>query len=361
MSSKQDHLSKYYGDGGELQRRTIPKNTRGKKKRSRDKKRRALEHGVVVHENETDDLIVGECDVTIESDQGESNNAPVIVKSDELPEFDPSFFKVSASVVRSRGEMAPDRTNKTLARGVRYDSDDDDSDSLKGVDKSNDSAHYKRKERFDSSDESTDGNDENRVGNDPGPGTLSGRKAGLQSSQAFAELEGKIQQEQRAQTAAAVDEHGMGETIYRTGSEGRRQVKRNVLSKEQRWKLNTGTIQKAQQRQGRAHLEKIKQSTFARGKDDAEIEEVQRSAVREGDPMVKSTTNRKESNENISPRQRRPLYQGPAAKPNRFGILPGFRWDGNDRGNGFEDRLLAKQAHAAQLREDAYRSNADGM
>ena len=56
-----------------------------------------------------------------------------------------------------------------------------------------------------------------------------------------------------------------------------------------------------------------------------------------------------------------PQYQGPQPPPNRYGILPGYRWDGVDRSNGFEGRLMTQGASKKALEEEAYKWSTEDM
>ena len=57
----------------------------------------------------------------------------------------------------------------------------------------------------------------------------------------------------------------------------------------------------------------------------------------------------------------KPLYKGPPPKPNRFGIRPGYRWDGNVRGNGFEDKVLSMINGKSARKEQAYKYSVADM
>jgi pre-mRNA-splicing factor CWC26 len=99
---------------------------------------------------------------------------------------------------------------------------------------------------------------------------------------------------------------------------------------------------------------------MARYKNDRDLEEHLKKVEREDDPMAEYIRSKEDTLEPGSQKPK-PKYRGPPAPPNRYGILPGARWDGVDRSNGFEKRfyesLNAKKARA----EEAYKWSVEDM
>ena len=96
---------------------------------------------------------------------------------------------------------------------------------------------------------------------------------------------------------------------------------------------------------------------FARRDDDAQLEVHRKSILREGDPMAdyfqeKAAKSKKKESKGVPSK---PVYKGPSAPLNRFRIAPGYRWDGIDRGNGFENLVLSSGNKQAANEEYEHR------
>lgn len=261
---------------------------------------------------------------------------------------------------RRRQSSSDSNSGSRRKRRQRYDSEESD----------NEQGNTRRRKRHDSDDD----DDDDEGSSDGGKARMSsGHKAGLQNYKDFDKSERKIQAKKHRDAQRMVDKHGMGETVYRDKDgrktqaelDGTNQVDVTMAAE----RLNRGKVQQEASDAKARELMDIQNSGFARYRDDDRLEEQLKNEVRKDDPMARYAMTRhqqhsrrkhRDSGEGHQQAPSKPVYKGPPPKPNRFGIRPGYRWDGNDRGNGFEDKILAKKFSTNLKAEQAYKwSSAD--
>jgi len=98
--------------------------------------------------------------------------------------------------------------------------------------------------------------------------------------------------------------------------------------------------------------------SLTRTKDDVDRDAMLKEQEREEDPMAAYMRKKKEKKEKGSV-LKFPRYTGPQPPTNRFGIWPGYRWDGVVRSNGFEVKLLTKDVKKNVEEIEAYKMNLD--
>lgn len=173
-----------------------------------------------------------------------------------------------------------------------------------------------------------------------------GTHAGLQSAAAVSAQLKRRQREERED----FDRHHKGkkeeETVYRDAT-GRRidvsmrraEARRLAAEAEDKERLAKealkGDVQMEEARKRREQLDDAKVMTFARRADDADMNKELKEQDRWNDPMMQFMSEKKAAGGKGKGPKGKPFYTG-AAPPNRYGIKPGYRWDGVDRGNGFE-------------------------
>ncbi|TVY65207.1 Pre-mRNA-splicing factor CWC26 [Fusarium oxysporum f. sp. cubense] len=174
-----------------------------------------------------------------------------------------------------------------------------------------------------------------------------GTHAGLQSAATVSAQLKRRQKEEREEFERHRKSAKEEETVYRDAT-GRRidismkraEARRSAAEAEEKERLAKealkGDIQLEEARKRREKLQDAKLMSFARTADDEEMNQELKEQERWNDPMMQFMAEKKQTDTGQSKKsKRKPVYAG-AAPPNRYGIKPGYRWDGVDRGNGFE-------------------------
>lgn len=146
----------------------------------------------------------------------------------------------------------------------------------------------------------------------------------------------------------------VGETVYRDRSgriidieEKKRQIQEEKAKKEMnerqvKDRINTGELNKVQQRKEQEELAQAK--THDVSKTDEEYNRHMKQKAVFDDPLL--AFQEKTNSVQTSTETGRAIYTGGMHPSNRFKIPAGYFWDGIDRSNGFEERLLKKRAES---------------
>ncbi|KAM4055697.1 pre-mRNA-splicing factor of RES complex domain-containing protein [Hirsutella rhossiliensis] len=194
-----------------------------------------------------------------------------------------------------------------------------------------------------------------RAGEDEGPviedvaGAVKmsdGTHAGLQTAAAVSAQLKRRQREEQYEFERHRKSAKEEETVYRDATGRRidismkRAEARRVAAEAQQKELQAkealrGEVQLEEARERKEQLRDAKLMPFARNVNDEQMNRELKEQDRWNDPMTQFMSEKKATAGKGKASKRRPVYAG-AAPPNRYGIKPGYRWDGVDRGNGSE-------------------------
>jgi len=211
--------------------------------------------------------------------------------------------------------------------------------------------------------------------------TASGHSAGLLSAAQFV-AEDKVIKAKALALAAAADpsagkEQQLEDTVYRD-KRGRKLDMLNemmrqqairegkaVAEKEEQMEWGKGAVQKEAEKIHEAELKNISAEPFARSRNDPKVDAHFRSQIHADDPMAQYMRAKLDAHAAAAPtkdgKPPKPRYKGPAPQPNRFGILPGYRWDGRDRGSGWEATVASAASAKLRSKDAAYQWSTSDM
>ncbi|XP_029956725.1 BUD13 homolog [Salarias fasciatus] len=279
----------------------------------------------------------------------------------------PNRRKASSSSASKKHSSDSHRSSAKRAQ-TRADSDSDQSPPRKKPPKGKGSDSDQSPPRRRGRDSDGDLSPPRRSGQTQGNRMLSGGKAGLVSVEVLRkEQEDNRRREKHNQPLE--DESRNAQTVFRDKSGKRRDLdsereeqKKKAgekAAKDEKYaQWGKGLAQSQMQQQKLEDALHEAQKPLARHHGDEDLDRMLREQEREGDPMA-ALLKRKKDRGTKAPAK--PQYKGPPPPPNRFNILPGYRWDGVDRSNGFEKKRYLRISEKKAYQEEAYKWSVEDM
>ncbi|CAG9533520.1 unnamed protein product [Cercopithifilaria johnstoni] len=219
--------------------------------------------------------------------------------------------------------------------------------------------HQGRKDSFDDSKTSHHSKCNQTNDDDDDVKPMIGKSTGLRTLESHRE-EMKRLQDGETKLLKNWDEYTSGKNaavIRRAKLTGKEREKKEREAKkqqelEEKYKIwNKGLRQLEERTQKLNEMARVAQEDFTRHADDKAMNEHLKKQLHEKDPMYKYVKKKKENAEIKT----YPKYKG-SWPPNRFNIAPGYRWDGVNRSNGFED-LISQTANRKVAQHTEYYEN----
>ena len=200
--------------------------------------------------------------------------------------------------------------------------------------------------------------------------TLEGKRAGLQSAKDLRK-ESEAFRRQEDEAFRKMDKSMTGQYAQTNLRAGKRRALEEKMVKEREKEENFKKLTEATERRSKGVKQQEAQTArlaqdlqemskpLARFADDEDLERMLKRKQREGDSLGQYMTKKKAKSADGKPV--RPTYKGPQPPSNRFGIPPGYRWDGVDRSSGFEKMYFEKKNKAVAIQSEAYKWSVSDM
>ncbi|KAK7131131.1 hypothetical protein R3I94_016309 [Phoxinus phoxinus] len=206
---------------------------------------------------------------------------------------------------------------------------------------------------------------------DAAPRMLSGGAAGLVSVDILRKEQEEIRRKEK-RNKPLEEASRNAETIFRDKSGRTRDLERErgefskkaaeKAEKDEKYaQWGKGLAQGEMQQQNLTEAMREAQKPLARHIDDEDLDRMLREQERDGDPMAAMLRKKKVKNAQLKGIKEKPRYKGPPPPPNRFNLNPGYRWDGVDRSNGFEQKRYSRISDKKAVQDMAYKWSVEDM